>query len=258
MPAKRSLNAYCQKLSTIISERFKNNPKMHFMPTNSEIFVDGDIEFVLKNLKSLQNKPLLKQQDFDKDLKKSDDPFCPPYEQQLVITENLTKDHAMVCNKYPISNDHVLVITKEYVHQKTPLTYNDVEACLIAMKAVNNGFIFYNCGKLSGASQPHKHMQCFPESNFSSNSDKLPVSAVIEKYVSENDITGPFMIPSYDFLHEIRYFQTSIKELLGDEKLEEATRDVFVSIYVNIHHRTLIKLCIRVWSLVKRNHIMYS
>lgn len=129
------------------------------MPTEEVIHNDSGIDFALKHLVSLKDRPSLKEQNFDKELKKSDDPFAKPYDQSVVITEDLTDEHAMLFNKFPITSSHVLVITKEFVHQKTPLTLNDVKACLIAMRSVENGFIFYNCGKVSGASQPHKHMQ---------------------------------------------------------------------------------------------------
>lgn len=52
------------------------------------------------------------------------------------------------------------------------------------MKALETGFVFYNCGKVSGASQIHKHMQCFPEANFPTQA-RLPLSLAVEKYVLE-------------------------------------------------------------------------
>jgi sulfate adenylyltransferase (ADP) / ATP adenylyltransferase len=133
-------------------------------------------------LKSLKNKPVVKEQDFEKGkIAEKDDPFAPPLEEELVIAHNFTEKHSLIFNKYPVTRHHVLLISKEFEHQSSPLSKLDVEACILAMKSVDNGFIFYNCGKNSGASQPHKHMQCFPESNFSTD-NKLPVSHAIENY----------------------------------------------------------------------------
>lgn len=116
--------------------------------------------FTLKCLKSLKGKPVIKQGDFNKPKpKKVDDPFAPPLEEDLVVTYNLTKKHSLIFNKYPVTDNHVLIITKEFEHQREALTKDDMEACVLTMKIIENGFIFYNCGADSGASQVHKHVQ---------------------------------------------------------------------------------------------------
>ena len=94
------------------------------------------------------------------------------------------------------------------------------------MKSVESGFIFYNWGKNSGASQPHKHMQCFPESNFSTNG-RLPVSIAIERYKSSIDLSQPFKLPEFEFVHSIRFFNEDINNLIEQDKLSEASSLVF-------------------------------
>ena len=56
------------------------------------------------------------------------------------------------------------------------------------MRAQDPGFVFFNCGKISGASQPHKHMQIFPEDNFSLVDGKPPLTSAIEAYLKENEV----------------------------------------------------------------------
>lgn len=122
----------------------------------------------------------MKDVDFDKEVDKKDDPFAPPLEEELVVAHDLTEKHTLLLNKFPVTDNHVLIITKDFEHQTNPLSREDVEAALITMKAVTNGFIFYNSGKVSGASQVHKHVQCFPESNFPTQG-RLPLSLAIER-----------------------------------------------------------------------------
>jgi len=136
--------------------------------------------FTLKCIKSLTGKPTIKAGDFSqKDSAKCHDPFAPPLEEDLVVEHNLTEKHSLIFNKFPVTKNHVLIITKDFEHQSAALNSDDMQAIVLTMKIVENGFIFYNCGKNSGASQVHKHVQCFPETNFPTK--KLPVSLVIDK-----------------------------------------------------------------------------
>ena len=58
----------------------------------------------------------------------------------------------------------------------------------MVMRAQDPGLVFFNCGKISGASQPHKHMQIFPEDNFSLVDGKPPLTSAIEAYLKENEV----------------------------------------------------------------------
>jgi len=64
---------------------------------------------------------------------------------------------------------HFLLITKEFQSQASPLMPPDlVQTYLLlaaARKAHRHLFAFYNCGDISGASQPHKHVQFIPLEN---------------------------------------------------------------------------------------------
>lgn len=89
----------------------------------------------------------------------TEDPFLPPLIDELVIDFDFTEKHRMVLNKYPITKRHVLIITKDFEHQTTPLDLEDIKACLLTMRAQNPGLVYFNAGREAGASQPHKHMQ---------------------------------------------------------------------------------------------------
>ena len=254
---------YWIQLGNDIEKKLKNNTKIQFMPTNEEVYIDNQFSntfskegfpFTLKWLKSLKNKPILKTQDFDKKLDKNDDPFAPPLDEDLVVRHDLTKKHALMLNKYPVTNHHVLIITKEFEHQSTALSKEDIEACLIVMKSVKSGFIFYNCGKNSGASQPHKHMQCFPESNFATKG-RLPVSIAIERYKTGLDLSKPFKLPEFDFVHSIRFFKEDINDLIENDKLKEATNLVF-ECYNNVYKDLKLSEDVSYNTLITQSYIL--
>lgn len=159
----------------------------------------------------------------------TDDPFLPPLIDELVIDFDLTEKHRMVLNKYPITKSHVLIITKDFEHQTTPLDIHDIQACLVTMRAQNPGIVYFNAGREAGASQPHKHMQCFPESNFTTTMGKPPLSLALDRYLKQNkvDYKLPFRYPKFDFKHEIRFFDTDLFYLIDNGYLDHAADIVY-------------------------------
>jgi ATP adenylyltransferase len=78
----------------------------------------------------------------------------------LTICE-LPPHHVAVLNKYNVLEDHVLVITRGFVHQESALTADDFSAVATGLRG-GCGLAFYNAGRTAGASQPHKHFQLVP------------------------------------------------------------------------------------------------
>eukprot|EP00887_Chlorella_sp_A99_P007671 scaffold20.g7671.t1 len=93
-------------------------------------------------------------------------PFLPPDPALLVC--HLPPAHSLVLNKFNVMPYHLLVITREFESQADPLRTGDLAATRAAMAALaaapgaGGALAFYNCGPLSGASQPHKHVQVVP------------------------------------------------------------------------------------------------
>jgi ATP adenylyltransferase len=56
---------------------------------------------------------------------------------------------------------HLIVATKDFEPQNEQLNVSDIKALWYTVN-IFDGLGFYNCGKVSGASQPHKHMQLIP------------------------------------------------------------------------------------------------
>lgn len=77
-------------------------------------------------------------------------------------------------NKYPVIPNHFILATKSYKDQRQLLEEDDLEATLSCLRTwgeegsrgggqrMNKLFAFFNSGKQSGASQPHRHIQFLP------------------------------------------------------------------------------------------------
>lgn len=89
----------------------------------------------------------------------SNNPFLP-HDETLYIQE-IAPAHKLLLNKYNVTNNHVLIVTKEFETQTRNPSVSDLAAaytCLAEME----GVVFYNGGADAGASQKHKHLQMIP------------------------------------------------------------------------------------------------
>ncbi|MBR0564621.1 phosphorylase [Azoarcus sp. L1K30] len=89
-------------------------------------------------------------------------PFLPP-EPTLTVTA-LGPDHLAVLNKYPVIDRHLLIITRAFEAQTSPLHDADFAALAQVMRE-HGGLGFYNGGTIAGSSQAHKHLQWVPAGN---------------------------------------------------------------------------------------------
>ncbi len=80
---------------------------------------------------------------------KEEDPFSPPYEKGMVITDKF-KDHLLMFNKFYRIKYHSLVVTKKYEYQADLLNKSDFEATIEVLLAMGTSLAFYNHGLLSG------------------------------------------------------------------------------------------------------------
>jgi sulfate adenylyltransferase (ADP) / ATP adenylyltransferase len=66
-----------------------------------------------------------------------------------------------VLNKYPVIENHALIVTRDYQDQEAPLERADFEAVWTCLRDAG-GLAFYNAGAVAGASEPHRHFQLVP------------------------------------------------------------------------------------------------
>ena len=88
------------------------------------------------------------------------DPFMPPYADDLFVAD-VSPTHVVLLNKFPVLENHLLVVTRADEPQESALTDADFTALGACMGRLG-GLGFYNAGPVAGASQPHKHLQWIP------------------------------------------------------------------------------------------------
>lgn len=147
-------------------------------------------------IENLQKKP-----DLNSNINKSD-PFLPPFEEGQFISE-ISSTHNLLFNKFLMVKYHVLITTKFFELQTSPLNHQDFYAWLKVMKAIE-GFGFYNGGEGSGMSVPHKHMQVIPSRNSNYSIFELINERVKEKTLIGSSDDGAFLLKEFKFRHVIR------------------------------------------------------
>lgn len=148
------------------------------------------------------------------------DPDAPanPFEKpdvDMVVSDVQLPHHVVMLNKFPVIHNHVLLVTKVFQSQRDPLDYEDFVAMSHCVRGgVEDGdkwLAFYNCGDLSGRSQPHKHIQLVPFPLDEGSSD-------IGKVLQENPHVFPFVyafspIASWNDPHALhRTYESLLKQ----------------------------------------------
>lgn len=87
------------------------------------------------------------------------DPFAEP-ETDLLVAE-AGDHHRILLNKFPVIDDHLLIVSRAFVEQSAPLEAADFNAILPLLRDVG-GLAFYNGDRIAGASQRHRHLQWIP------------------------------------------------------------------------------------------------
>src|SRR5919204_344974 len=82
------------------------------------------------------------------------------YEPDLFVGD-VGSTHYVLLNKYPVSADHLLLVTRRYAPQEELLDADDFQA-LAALMGELDWLAFYNAGRVAGASQARKHLKLVP------------------------------------------------------------------------------------------------
>jgi len=126
--------------------------------TESHILEDGGIRFLVRQAVAPDPKP--RAQSAAASGQRSN-PFLP-YEEALFVGD-ISPTHLCLLNKFTVVDHHLLIVTREFEQQTSPLTLGDFDALWRCMEALD-GLAFYNSGREAGASQAHKHIQMIPGS----------------------------------------------------------------------------------------------
>lgn len=190
------------------------------IPTELEIIEQDGVQFIVRILANLNRKKADKEKQ-KQQISKTGKEFNPflPYEEDLFVAD-ISSTHVCILNKFNVVDNHLLIITRIFEEQETLLTLEDFTAMWTCLGEFE-GLVFYNGGKLAGASQRHKHLQIVPFSE-----TDIPISPLLKTAKLENDLGT---IPEFPFLHAF----TTLK--MGE------SAEVTLEKYHNLLHKTGIK-----------------
>lgn len=170
-----------------------------------------DIQYSL--ISTLLNRPGKGTQKFN--------PFENP-EPELTIVEDFGDENQfrIVYNKFPVVPRHIMLLTKAFKSQTTPLSPDELTGTYAILKKLaedknDKWFAFYNCGEESGASQPHKHIQFMTlPKGFSSYCEKIALKS--EAFIPDTK-REPLQDGNLPFAHYIARLPNNIEELESDD-----------------------------------------
>ncbi|KAK4057618.1 bifunctional AP-4-A phosphorylase/ADP sulfurylase [Microbotryomycetes sp. JL221] len=194
------------KIKSAYKSALENN---HVLFTDSEVIEADENDIPARDLRRrhpLQKKPTLADSNKDSNdqrrpTESKPDPFSPPYPEGMFVTEDsvyedeedtIGEKFVVLLNKFCVTPRHFLIVTKDFAPQTSPLTPLELVATYSILKQLGSKekhLAFFNCGPLSGASQPHKHLQFIPLSN-----GVAPFDAFIDTHKPENP-KDPFQLP---------------------------------------------------------------
>jgi sulfate adenylyltransferase (ADP) / ATP adenylyltransferase len=167
------------------------------MPTVHEVVEQDGVAFWVRMLTNLVRKDEAKQAQDTVKAKSGQvvNPFLP-YEAELFVAD-ISATHVCLLNKFNVVDHHILMITRAFEAQEAWLTEADFAAMWYCL-AEFEGLVFYNGGKLAGASQPHKHLQMIP-----GQPDQLPIAPLFPA-AQFTGVVGT--IPGLPFVHAFTQF----------------------------------------------------
>lgn len=181
------------------------------------------VPYIVKIARRLRDKPKnVGKGSASREEKMKINPFLPP-DPNLYVAQ-LTGTHSLVLNKFNITPHHVIIITDAFEDQEIPLSLKDFQATWMVVCEMGDdglgGMAFFNRGPLSGASQPHKHIQCVPLPIASSADGKgleAPFAPIIREALGILEAAGKGRIGSVDalpFVHAVRDVTAGTPEML--------------------------------------------
>ncbi|KAG7859758.1 hypothetical protein KL919_002463 [Ogataea angusta] len=164
------------ELGSLVKTTFQKalqNGQLVFSPSKHEHYTDPQtgMECELIVVEGLRKRPINRPTQPGSDEMISSDkieqvkaknPFMKP-EPELTLIDTLLHDYRLILNKFPNTEEHFLMVTKEFIQQDTLLQPLELELMLTILRKLNDSdkkfFAFFNSGPESGYSQFHKHIQ---------------------------------------------------------------------------------------------------
>ncbi|WP_455204498.1 ATP adenylyltransferase family protein [Kaarinaea lacus] len=166
--------------------------------TQRYTLIENDVRYSVRKVASLARKSNAKQT--SPQLNIPDNPFLP-YDPDLFVTD-VSDTHVCLLNKFNVVDNHVLIVTREFEHQETLLTIEDMQALWLCMQEFSS-LGFYNGGEIAGASQVHKHLQLIPLPIDSGGYYDVPTAALIESASYHNGVSNSCGFPFVHAAHKL-------------------------------------------------------
>jgi len=128
-------------------------------------------------------------------------PFAWPYEELDLYVDSwrskrFPDEYSLLLNKFNVRPHHALLVTRSFVSQFTAIRSSDLEVTHEVLEALD-GIGFYNAGKESGPSQPHRHSQVLPREG-----NALAFLPLLDAAAHEHATgSGPYVLPSLPYRH---------------------------------------------------------
>lgn len=158
---------FYEKVSKTFDSAVASGEVIYSEPEFKSVTID-DLQYNYSIVPALKSKPTAEENEKPKEEESNEsskpfDPFDPPSPPLLVLPE-YKEDYAVVLNKFAVIPRHFLLVTRQFQSQNAPLRPADLEASYELLKAANSQsgkrhIGFFNCGKDSGASVLHRHIQ---------------------------------------------------------------------------------------------------
>jgi ATP adenylyltransferase len=203
---------------------------MEPIETEEERVEDGGVRFLVRRVSSLARKRLDQRRRAARAAPgRTTNPFLP-YEADLFVGE-VSDTHVALLNKFNVIDRHLLLVTRRFVHQETPLDRADF-AALVACMAEFDALGFYNGGAVAGASQPHKHLQMVPLPLERAEGHRLPVEAA---FGAVRGRLGVMSVPGLPFRHAFAWLEASAGEgpMAAADRLEPIHRALLAAVGVS-------------------------
>ncbi|MBD2346130.1 ATP adenylyltransferase family protein [Anabaena subtropica] len=177
------------------------------IPTEFEFIEQNGVKFLVRILSNLDRKNKAKKKQQKQSAGKDFNPFLP-YEQDLFVAD-ISDTHVCILNKFNVVDYHLLIITRDFEEQESLLTLADFAAMWACLAGID-GLVFYNSGKIAGASQRHKHLQLVPIT-FTASEPQIPIASLLASAKFQDSIAT---IPGLPFVHAFAKLQPEAKATL--------------------------------------------
>ncbi len=173
--------------------------------TDYEFVEEKGVNFLVRILANLTRKDEAKKKQ-NKAAKKGKDfnPFLP-YEEDLFVAD-ISPTHLCLLNKFNVVENHLLIVTREFESQDSLLNYQDFQAMWACLTEID-GLVFYNGGKVAGASQRHKHLQLVPTPLAPNQTEAIPIAPLFASAVFEGDVGR---VPDLPFVNGLSRFDSDL------------------------------------------------